>query len=498
MSPMRSAGTLLLVVLLACGDDSAPDDAAASEDTGTDAGTDGGGDADTDAGPEQMVLRYTPEGCDYEVHTPPTESAERDGDVMGSEPPKHVHLGWAGSTATTINVVWATELETTAGEVLYGSDPDEVAAADEAGANVQRASGHTFVYRAARGSLMATDLTRVHETHICGLEADTTYHYKVGHPGAWSDVHAFSTGPIHGSTEPFRFATLGDSRGNAMNDWPIAQRALMEAGVDFQVFNGDAVFFGVLQTEWDDWFEASVDDFTVTDHFAQMPFMVSNGNHENLAVNYIAQFAMPQETSEGEVAAEEWYSFDYGNAHFVVLNDSVEDDSVIEGEEAAWLRADLEAVDRSVTPWIFVSYHKATYTCMSDHSPNLVAREAWQPILDEMEVDVVFFGHNHVYERSRPIRGLDDGEGILAEMTPEGVPTFANPGVGSGSPSGTVYLLSGAVGAPLYEVSDTCPTSLVASSVSNYVVVDISDRTITMTAYETQSGAELDRLTYTK
>ena len=497
MTPMRRMG-LLLVLVLACGDDDgAPD---AGEDATTDAQDSGADatDAGADAGPELMTLRYVPEGCDYEVHTPETESAERNGDVMGSEPPRHVHLGWAGSTATTINVVWETEVDTTAGRVLFGLDADAVGTADAAGGEVREASGHTFVYRAARTSLMPTDRVRLHETHLCGLEPETTYHYKVGHPGQWSEVYAFSTGPSLGSTAPFRFATLGDSRNNAMNDWPVAQRALMEAGVDFQVFNGDAVFLGVLQPEWDDWFEASVDDFVVTDHLAQMPFMVSNGNHENLAVNLIAQFAMPQDLSPGEVVAEEWYSFDYGNAHFVVLNDSVEVDSVIENEEAAWLRADLEAVDRDVTPWVFVTHHKATYTCMSNHSPNQTTRAAWQPIFDEMEVDIVMFGHNHVYERTRPIRGLDAGEAILAPATGDGLPTFAEPGTGSGAPSGTVYVLSGAVGAPLYDVSDTCPTSLVAAATSNYVVVDVADRTITVTAYETQSGAELDRFTYTK
>lgn len=496
---MRYAASLL-VVLLACGGDDDAVDAGA--DTGADAESDTGSDAavdvGSDAGPTLMTLRYTPEGCDYEVHTPETESAERGGDVMGSMPPRHVHVGWAGSTASTFNVVWESDVETTAGGVLYGLDADDVASADAVTDGVSEASGHTFVYRAARDSLMPTELVRMHEVHVCGLEPDTTYHYKVGHPGAWSDVHAFATGPVLGSTAPFRFATLGDSRGNGMNDWPVAQRALMEAGVDFQMFNGDAVFFGVLQTEWDEWFEASIDDFVVTDHFARTPFMVSNGNHENLAVNLIAQFAMPQDLSAGEVVAEEWYSFDYGNAHFVVLNDSVLDDAILETEEAEWLRADLEAVDRDVTPWVFVTHHKATYTCMSMHSPNQVTREAWQPIFDEMEVDVVLFGHNHVYERSRPIRGLDDGEAVLADATAEGLPTFAAAGAGSGEPSGTLYVLSGAVGAPLYEVSDTCPTSFLAAATSNYVVVDIADRTLTVTAYETQSGAELDRFTYTK
>ena len=77
-------------------------------------------------------------------------------------------------------------------------------------------------------------------------------------------------------------------------------------------------------------------------------------------------------------------------------------------------------------------HHRNLYTCMSSHSPSGQLRTAWQPIYDEFAVDVVFQGHNHVYERfdvdglpyvvtgggGSGIYGLDD----QVEVRPDEVP----------------------------------------------------------------------------
>jgi hypothetical protein len=105
--------------------------------------------------------------------------------------------------------------------------------------------------------------------------------------------------------------------------------------------------------------------------------MFADGNHESLSQIFLSRFALPQELSEGESGqGEEWYSFDYGNAHFVVLNDSVSSTTVLTGSEPTWLRADLGKVDRQKTPWIFVMHHQGAYSCASNHGSNLAVRAA--------------------------------------------------------------------------------------------------------------------------
>jgi hypothetical protein len=304
-----------------------------------------------------------------------------------------------------------------------------------------------------------------------------------------------------GTSEAFRFGVTGDSRGyvdsaTGANVWAIAQRRLAESMIDFEVFTGDAVVIGTEQAGWNGFFEAADGDFAVTELFASTPLMMTNGNHEDLAVAYLAQFAWPQDVSDEEIAqGEEWYSFDYGNAHFVVLNDTVVDDEVIAGAQRSWLEADLTAVDREITPWIFAVHHRPFYTCGSTHGADGGLRAAWQPVYDRFAVDIVFNGHNHVYERTHPIRGLDAaGDGIVVPAEgATGIPQIVD-----GTPNGTLYVLTAGAGAPLYPVGTDCPTSFVGESVRNYAVVEIEGRSLTLTAYETGTDRVIDTFTYVK
>lgn len=447
-----------------------------------------------DAGMAAMrQISYEPEGCGYTVTTADLDAAGMSEDVFGDNPdPIHVHVSWAGPSHTTFAVVWEADVETLASRVLYGTDRAAVEGADAAEGAVLEQVGHHMLYRPLVGSRGGN---RIHEVHVCGLEPSTTYFYKVGGPGNWSEVFETTTAPMPGSTEPFSFGVTGDSRNNLENSWPISQRALLDAAIDFQVFSGDAVFLGPNQNDWREFFQATVDDFEIEDLFSRTPFMMANGNHDQLAINYVTQFAFPQELSENEQAqGEEWYSFDYANAHFVMLNDTVGDAAVLAGSQADWMRADLRAVDRTVTPWIFVVHHRPFYTCQSTHSPDTALRAAWQPIFDEFSVDMVLTGHNHVYERSRPIRGLEGGDGVVASTGPNGVPTYDPAGL----PSGTVYVVAAGVGAELYEVSTECNTSFTGEAVRPYVIVSIEDRTLTYTAYNAMTGQVIDEFTLTK
>lgn len=441
---------------------------------------------------ELTTLTYTPDGCGYEVSTPEVVEAARGVDTFGATTElDHIHVGWAGPTDTTFAVNWRSDVDTLASSILLGTDRAAVMAADGATAGVELVNGHYALYST---NPRFRDPTRVHEVHACGLTPDTTYYYRVGGPGHWSDAFEFVTGPVLGSTAPFTFGVTGDSRGNEEDSWTISQRRLRDVGVDFEIFSGDAVTYGPVQGEWDLFLGAELDGFGVEEFLATRPIMLANGNHDALAVNYLAQFALPQERSAGEVDPEEWFSFDYGNAHFISLNDTVLDDSVLGGAESDWLRADLSAVDRAVTPWVFVMHHRPLYTCLSTHAPDVNLRSNWQPLFDEFGVDVVFAGHNHVYERTNPIRGLEAGAPVIApHVSATGAPEFAG-----GLPSGTVYIVAAGVGAPLYEVETSCAFSREGLAVRNYVVVEIDGDSFEMTVRNALTDDVIDELAYTR
>ncbi|MCC6524523.1 MAG: metallophosphoesterase family protein [Polyangiaceae bacterium] len=468
-------GRLSLALLATCGAAgiALAASAAGCKSDDTTAGTGGAGGGSTTFG------TYTPEGCGYAV-TLPTGIEAALGDDVGTGAPAHVHVSYAGPTDSSFAVNWQTDQATTATTILYGTDEAAVTAATAATGSVLAQRGHTAVYTGLLGGP-----TRVHEAHVCGLAADTSYYYKVGGTGAWSPVYSVATGPIIGSTASYRIAVLGDSRDDP-GVFASLEELLYAQGAELVMFTGDAVQMGVDQNLWSAFFEAPGANGSIASILAGVPLMVSNGNHEALAVNYLMQFAMPQASGNGS-AGKEWYSFDYANAHFVVLNDTTATPGLLD-EQAAFLAADLAAVDRQTTPWVFAMHHRGLYSC-SNHGSDLDLRDKWQPIYDQYAVDAVFNGHDHNYERSLPIRGFDPGttDGTVAATGANGAPVAS---------SGTVYVVAGGAGAPLYG-SGTCYHTQVSESVRNYVLLEIAGTTLSWRAYRLD-GTLLDSFDYTK
>ncbi len=433
--------------------------------------------------PKPTTIPYEPACCGYTVAIPDAKESGID-DGKGTDKPDHIHIGLAGASDTTFAVNWRTGNATTASQLLLGTDKAAVEAAKGASEGVQLVTGHHLLYGSA---LDGTELTRVHEVHACGLKPGTAYFYKVGGPGAWSAVHSVTTGPVIGSSEPIRLAVLGDSR-NDPSVFAKIEEALAAKAPDLQIFTGDAVATGAVQKQWNTWFESTSGSFKVESMLARAPFMPVNGNHENLAINYPAQFVMPQHVGNGEKAqGEEYYSFEYGNAHIIALNDTPESGALAGTAQVEWLKADLAAVDRKKTPWVFVMHHRSTYSC-GNHGSDLDLRKAWQPIFDQNQVDIVFSGHDHMYERSKPIRGLSGSTGKIALAGPKGTPVKG---------SGTLYLVTGGAGAPLYDVGNDCDHTYVTEKTRNYVVVDLDGPKIQVKAYRLD-GTVIDDFEYTK
>jgi acid phosphatase type 7 len=434
----------------------------------------------------QPFESYRPARCDYEVHAPESvEEATRHGRAPGSEPvPLNVHVSWAGPTASSFAVGWKTGLDTDVSSLLFGTDRRALEKAHGPGPGVELREGHTLRY-GSTSTLHSWQATRVHEVHVCGLLPETTYFYKVGAQGHFSPVYDVATGPARGASRPVRFVVAGDSRDDPAVFAQVMEKIDAEAP-DFILFTGDAVAFGHNQNDWDAWFGATSGDFPAARVFSRVPIQLVNGNHENLAVNYFAQFALPAERSEGELEPEQWYGFDYANAFFVVLDSQP---SGLFEQQRRYLRAALARLDRRSTPWIFAAFHHPPYSC-SLHGSDLPLRRAWQPVFDEFKVDVVWTGHDHVYERSVPIRGFSAGPGA------EGLEARSAPGKVPIAESGTLYVVAGGAGAPLYPAG-RCYHTHVAERTRGYVVVDLDGRRMRYRAMRLD-GTEIESFAYAK
>jgi hypothetical protein len=429
-------------------------------------------------------ITYTPPGCSYSVTTPEgiIEANFLSAGTAATAPPKHVHASFASDPSSSFAVNWQSEVGATQTTLLYGTNRATLQVASGPTGGVSAQLGHTVRYNSIDDTSGSSTL--VHEVHVCGLAPATTYFYKVGNAGAFSPVYSLTTAPAIGSTSAFRFAVSGDSRNDA-TIWAAAQEAIRAQGAVFQIFSGDAVATGTLQSGWNDFFETTSSGVPASDVMANVPIMMTNGNHESLAVNYLAQFALPQQSGGGESpSAKAWYSFDYGNAHFLVLNDTTVSSDTIAGAEATWARTDLARVNRAVTPWVFVLHHQPEYSCSTVHGSNLDLRAAWQPIFDNAQVDIVFNGHVHNYERSKPIRGFQSGTttGLIADSLAHG----------------TTYVTAAGVGAPLYDISTGCNFTQKTQKTENYGTVDINGNTLTFKAYDLNTGSVIDQFTVTK
>ena len=111
---------------------------------------------------------------------------------------------------------------------------------------------------------------------------------------------------------------------------------------------------------------------------------------------YNARYWMPGTSAPSTL----YWSLDVGFVHWVMLagyGSSVDAGS----PQVAWLEADLKAVDRTVTPWVFVAFHQPYVNSNANHQgdgdPIQASMEA---IFNTYDVDVIFSGHVHAYERS--------------------------------------------------------------------------------------------------
>jgi hypothetical protein len=80
--------------------------------------------------------------------------------------------------------------------------------------------------------------------------------------------------------------------------------------------------------------------------------------------------------------------------------------------QTIWLEKTLAEArhDRSVDMIVVFMHQCAMSTSVAGNGSDLGIRQAWLPLFDKYEVDLVLSGHEHDYERTYPVRGYDAGD----------------------------------------------------------------------------------------
>lgn len=309
--------------------------------------------------------------------------------------PDQVALSWTASPQTTQTVAWRSTAAN--GKVQYMKDSQKTA--DFSGSLEKTASAS------------ALDATHNHfEAELSNLEPGTTYVYRVGNESSWSKAASFKTEAA--ATDSFSFMDLGDVQ-NGEDGVPL-KKLLSQAltgypDIKFALGNGDLIDEPENTKEWEVFYNAAEGVF---DH---IPLMTSIGNHEEKKPSYFKSMALPQNGPDGY--KEQFYSFDYGNAHFVVLNSNIMGNTTESQPLIDWLKNDLQ---KSSKKWKFAVFHHPPYGATTgnadDEAKAAMMKEKWLPVLEENSVDMVFVGHQHMYMRTYPMK-----DGKVQEKQTDGI-----------------------------------------------------------------------------
>ncbi len=297
--------------------------------------------------------------------------------------PDQVALSWIASPQTTQTVVWRSKAAD--GKVQYMKESQKTN--DFSGA----------MEKAAQSSSLYGDYNHFEAT-LENLEPGTSYVYRVGTDNSWSKTASFKTAAD--DTESFSFMDLGDVQEGENTD-PfkelLTQAYTKFPDIRFALCNGDLIDDPESTIEWEAFYKASEGVF---DH---IPLMTALGNHEGSDSSYFKSMALPQNGPTGY--EEQFYSFDYGNAHFVVLNSNIMGNSDQCQPLIDWLESDLQQNNKK---WKFAVFHHPPYGVNSGNSGDDVKaammQEKWLPVLEDNGIDMVFVGHQHMYMRTYPMK----------------------------------------------------------------------------------------------
>jgi predicted phosphodiesterase len=291
-----------------------------------------------------------------------------------------------------------------------------------------------------------TNSTYVHNIKISGLSPNTLYHYRALQNGTTTGEAAFRTAPNPGTS--YRFAWMADFRTGVTVHDSIARR-VAEANPVMSLYGGDLCVNSGYQAFKEQFFRPN--ELAL---IARVPFFNTPGNHEKWSTNTRAFTQAPASSS----GIQEYYSFDYGDMHVLVLNNEIPYDE--ESPQYRFAQSDLSTTKRA---WKVVINHKPAYVS-GGHGENAKMKKMSESVFEPNHVDAVIGGDSHFYQHNL-VNGIH-------------------------------HMVLGSVGAPLYNPGSASYVVKQAKEY-DYGIIDVTPTSFKMMVYN-DKGMPLDTLSLMK
>ena len=349
-----------------------------------------------------------------------------------------------------------------------------------------------------------------YKAELSELNGATEYIYQIGDrtDNVWSSAYAFITEDKDDNS--FSFIGVADPQASTQESF-VSYTQTLDAAVsdaynaEFILNLGDMVNTGNSENQWKYFFEAS------EGYSEYLPQMAVIGNHESRAKdrddetdveagkNYRLHFNNPDNGGKkalGNLTVQDMtynhgkglvtnidesvYSFDYGDAHFVVLNSGsdwgITDSLKLLEAQAEWMRKDLEATDKK---WKIVAVHQGQYPAKTEREFGSI--KVLEKVFEECDVDLVLNGHDHMVARTYQNNKTDISELSKGE--------------------GVVFNILGSAGSKRYDTLTKTPEYLAVINTSaytlpTYTLFNVTEDCITVTSKQI-NGLVIDEYTIT-
>lgn len=322
---------------------------------------------------------------------------------------------------------------------------------------------------------------------ITNLQENTEYVYRIVNGDKVSETYDFTTKDFDGS---YNFILAGDPQigasGNAVNDtegWgKTLEDSVNKFNPNFILSAGDQVNTASNESQYSGYLEH--------EELTSVPQATTVGNHDSSSNAYLQHFNLPNVSDRGTTTAGSDYWYVYNNTLFMDINTN----NMSTAQHREFME---EAVNANPDiRWKVVVFHHSVYS-VANHaveSDILQRREELTPVFDDLGIDVVLMGHDHVYVRSNIMKGMQ----VVTDTSELDSVT---------DPDGVLYVTANsASGSKYYNIKTNISTEFVAKmdqskqrSISN---IEVNDNQFKVTTYlydaNSNDWATLDTFTINK